>query len=130
MQYTVTWGISMPGYCATGLSKNELNNLIYMMLRYGFKFDGHYHPEPENQEIAAIMIAVGSPASKQKLIDETVKFVVEHYNLDYLTTHHRTNLAEVKIGLDRIYNEFLMLPRSLRNDLGEDVDANEFLDKN
>jgi len=121
--------VTMRALCASGMNRNEVNNLIYMFLRYGFKFDGEYHAEPENREIAEIMTTVGEPASRLKLIDETVKFVINNHGLEYLEKYN-TNLSEVITKLGTIYNEFLMLPYNLRNDLGEDVDANDFLDKN
>jgi len=121
--------VAMQSLCAAGLSKNEINNLIYMFLRYGFKFDGRYHDEPNNEEIAHVIVAVGSQVSRARLIDETVKFVIKKHGLDYLK-QYGVSLSDVITQLGTIYNEFLMLPYSLRNDLGEDVDANEFLDKN
>ena len=120
---------TMAKFCAASMTKNEVNNLIYMFLRYGFRFTGEYHAEPENQDIAEIMVAIGSPPSRSRLIDETIKFVVEKHGLDYLE-RYGTTLSDVITQLGTIYNEFLMLPYSLRNDLGEDVDANDFLDKN
>ena len=115
--------------CAAGLSKNEINNIIYMFLRYAFRFNGKDHAEPDNVDIAEIMILVGSEVSKRKLITETVKFVQDKYDLSHLQACGKS-IEDVRANMEVIYNEFLMLPDNLRNNLGEDTDANDFLDKN
>jgi hypothetical protein len=120
----------MPRLCASGMTKNEINNLIYMFLRYAFMFDGRWHAEPDNSEIAEIMIAIGSDVSKQTLIDETVKLVEAKHELNYLQKYYYKTIDDVRVSMETIYNEFLMLPDKLRNDLGEDTGANDFLEKN
>jgi hypothetical protein len=117
-------------YCASGMTKNEINNLIYMFLRYAFMFDGRWHQEVDNQEIAEIMISVGSDVTQKRLVDETVKFVVAHHDLGYLLKYYHKTVEDVIVVMNTIYNDFLMLPDRLKNDLGEDTGANDFLDKN
>ena len=116
--------------CAIGLSKTELNNMIYMFLRYGYRFNSEWHAEPVNAHIAKIMESIGeSEVSKDRIISETVKFVKKQYDLSHLS-HYDLTPDDVEKQLDKLYNQFFMLPDSLRSNLGDDAESNEFLDKN
>ena len=105
---------SMP--CAALLTKNELNNLIYMFLRYGLRFNGRDRPDVNNEDVIAIMKQVPRGASKTKLLDATITFVETKYG------SLAPDLArkEIEQQLELMYEHFLGLPASLRNDLGQD----------
>ena len=117
------------GMCAVGLSKNEINNMLYMFLRFGYKFNSEFHSEPINSDIMKIMKLVGPEPSKEKLISETVKFVKIMYDLTHLE-HYGLTPELVEKNLEKLYNQFFMLPDSLRDNLGDDAESHEFLDKN
>jgi len=102
------------------VNDNELNNLIYVFLKYTFKFE-----EPRNSDIATIMKAIGNNRDRSNVIQEAVKYVGVRYGRDKLG-----NLTEMLKHMNFIFGEFFSLPDNLRNDLGEDKEAHEFIVQN
>jgi len=102
----------------TRLNDNELNNLIYVFLKYTFKFDS-----PDNSDIAAIMKVVGNNRDRSVIIQETSKYVSVRYGRKRLG-----DLVEMLKHMNLVLDIFPDLPHFLRNSLGEDAD--DFMVKN
>ena len=100
------------------LNDDELNNLIYVFLKYTFKFES-----PDNSDIAAIMKVVGNNRDRSVIIQETSRYVSVRYGRQRLG-----DLGEMLKHMNFVFDEFPNLPHSLRNSLGEDAD--DFMVKN
>ena len=100
------------------VNDNEFNNLVYVFLKYTFKFE-----DPNNNDIVVIMKSVGNNRDRSSIIQETVRYVTTRYGRDRLG-----DLTEMLKHMNYVFDEFFNLPHNLRNDLGEDTD--EFLVKN
>ena len=98
------------------MTENEVNNLIYLFMKYGFKID-----KPKNSDIYAIMINVGDDQSIDNIIDQTIDFVETHHGSQ---GDDRTSLKKY---LDYLYREFKDFEPEIRNGLGSDTNAPEFV---
>jgi hypothetical protein len=113
--------------CATSLNATELNNLLYMFLRYGLGFDGTpLRGEPRNKDIQRMMTLLRPPLSKASIIATVMDFAESQYE------HGRWGGArkDAEEALGRLYEQFFMLPYGIRNDLGDDRDEVWGLGKN
>lgn len=101
-------------------TNNEINNLIYMFLKYSMRFD-----DPNNSDIATIMLGIEEATDKDEIINKTIEFVKNKYGeaVVGIDTFH------IERHMQYIYNEFFELPFNLRDDLGEDKNAEEFVVK-
>ena len=102
----------------SGFNDNELNSLIYVFLKYTFKFK-----DPDNNDIITIMQAIGNNRERDNIIQETAKYISVRYGRQKLG-----DLTEMLKHMNFVVDEFPGLPHYVRNNLGEDQDA--FMVKN
>jgi hypothetical protein len=99
------------------LSRNEINNIIYLCFKYSFKIES-----PSNNEIQEVLLEVVDDTSCQSIIKAMFKFIQQN---------HSHTLSPIRGDQEDhvrfIITEFLKLPDELREDLGVDGDAEEFV---
>jgi hypothetical protein len=98
-------------------TRNEVNNLIYMLLKYSFRFD-----EVNNKDIAAILEIVNEESPDADVLSATFSYVKEKYG-DRIVGDEEVTQEHMWY----VRQEFFNLPFNLRNDLGRDNDAEEFI---
>ena len=101
------------------LTNNEVNNIIYLLMKYTFNISN-----PNNQDIHLAMLELVDDPGMDKIIDQMFSF---------MGTYHPKSLDfDIERQVDHaqlVLNEFLRQPQNLRNDLGRDTDAEEFITK-
>lgn len=101
------------------MTQNEINNLLFLVLKYTFRLD-----PPKHVDIVAIICNLQQGLSNitiSHIIDRTFTYVAEHYpdavdarNGDRQLEHSRW-----------VVREFFKLDSTVRNDLGQDKDEQE-----
>jgi len=98
------------------MTDNEVNNLVYLFLKYGFKIK-----QPKNADINMVMINVGDDRSIDNIINQTLIFMSTLYG----------TLQDSQDGLEKylryLYAEFKDFEPEVRNGLGSDTNAPEFV---
>lgn len=104
-------------------SQNELNNIVYLCLKYTF---GHTIAEfsaPSNADIKFLMIELDDNQATQNIIDTLLTFVIEKVGEQRL--HGRR--YEYEHHMRYVINNFNSQSYELRNDLGEDSNSEDFI---
>jgi len=108
------------------LTDNEVNNLIYALIKYGF---GKLVPSiqsPPNDLIKDIMFVVYEEGINiPNVIMNTMRIVETRYNV-YLSDRDFERLKEYCY---KISVAVMQQPFELRNDLGKDSESDEFVTK-
>lgn len=107
------------------LTENEINNLIYTLIKFGFRKICEELRNPPNILIKEIMIEVLDDPTVDNIIDKTMVVVMTKYNI----TLSDKDLLGLKGHMELISNLFMAEPYELRADLGLDRDAEEFVTK-
>lgn len=107
------------------LTENEVNNLIYTLIKFGFRKIKQELGSPPNALIHEIMLEVLDDPTVENIIEKTLFSVMVKYKI---------NLRDVQIKglrehMNLISRLFMSEPFELRSDLGDDKDAEEFITK-
>lgn len=97
------------------LTDNELNNVIYLFLKYGYSKVLPKLKNPSNGLIKEIALAVYDDPSKDRIIRQVVATVHDEFNYRMVDS----DLKKLKEHMSFMYDEFLKLPDRFRNDVGE-----------
>jgi len=104
------------------LTDNEVNNLVYLFLKYGFEIKN-----PSNEDLFLIVMETAEDRSLDNIIDKTANFVRDRFGKKAARDNARAHLVEY---FNRIYKEFMELPIEMRNSLGTDEKAEVYTVKN
>lgn len=104
-------------------NKNELNNLIFLCLKYTFGRQVPELKEPLNQDIKTLIFELNEDPTPANIIDRIMDFVVERFGLDRLDG----DLDGYRRHMRSTIKEFINQPYNLRNDLGDDSDADDLI---
>ena len=107
----------------TIFTDNELNNIVFLCLRYTF---GGVIPElknPSNKTIKELVFSVYEDPTPVNIIDKTLEFVVETYGAERLGPR----LSGYQRHMRGLINEFIQQPSEIRNDLGDDRDSEDLI---
>lgn len=107
------------------MTDNEVNNLIYSLIKFGFRNINQALNSPPNSVIKDIMLSVTDDPSVDNIIEVTFNTVVREYNIQLPQKH----VDGVKEHMSVVARLFMAEPFHLRDDLGEDKDADEFITK-
>jgi hypothetical protein len=107
------------------LTENEINNLIYSLIKFGFRKIKKELNSPPNTIIKSIMFGVMDEPTVDNIIDRTLVTVVDEYRIQF----SRAQTKGIREHMRLIANLFMSEPFELRSDLGEDKDADEFITK-
>jgi len=107
------------------ITDNEINNLIFSLIKFGFRKIKEELNSPPNNIIKEIMLNVSDNSAIDNIIDKTLSTIVHEYGICLSTTqkdgvnHHMKLIAKL----------FMAESFELRNDLGEDKDSDIFITK-
>lgn len=108
-----------------GLTQNEVNNLIYILIKFGFGKIQSDLSNPPNSLIHEIMLEVLENPTIDNIIKKTLALTIIKY---------RINLRNIQINglkehMQLTARLFMAEPYELRSDLGDDKDVEEFITK-
>lgn len=106
------------------LSDNELNNLIYVFIKYGFCNVDEQFNNPTNELIKTIITDVYNNRSIENIINRTITIILYDYQI-YMDEKQQDGLEK---HLKLLHRLFMSKSCKLRSDLGED--AKDFVLKN
>jgi hypothetical protein len=106
-------------------TQNELNNIIFLCLKYTFGKTYKYFKEPRNSDINLIMLVTYNDQTSDNIIDAILSFVIEKVSPNRLIGE----IDGYKHYMRCIINKFNKQSYSLRNDLGNDVDDEDLITK-
>lgn len=101
----------VPGKNEIEFTQNEINNLLFLALKYTFRLD-----PPKSEDITAIMFSLQKGPTISHIIDRTFIYVAERYP-DAIDTGNQDSQLE---HFRWVVREFFKLDPKIRNDLGED----------
>jgi len=104
------------------LNKNELNNIVFLCLKYGFGGSIPELKEPSNQDIKTLIFELNEDPTPSNIIDKIISFVVEKFgpdSIDNRAGHERYMMSVIK--------DFMNQPYKLRNDLGDDTESDDLI---
>jgi len=104
-------------------TSNELNNLIFLCLKYTFGKQLSELKEPLNQDIKTLIFELNEEPTPANIIDKIIAFVVERFGHDRLGD----DLSGYKRHMGAIIKDFLNQPYDLRNDLGDDSESDDLI---
>jgi len=107
------------------LTENEVNNLIYTLIKFGFRKIRSELGCPPNSLIHEIMLDVLDDPTVENIIEKTLLTVMVKYKIELRDVQVR-GLREHMQLTARL---FMAEPYELRSDLGDDKDAEEFITK-
>jgi hypothetical protein len=109
----------------TQLTENEVNNLIYSLIKFGFRKIKKELDSPPNSVIKQIMFDVMNNPTTDNIIESTLIFIVDTYRIPF--TEMQVN--GIREHMKLIAKMFMSESPELRNDLGEDSNSDEFITK-
>lgn len=121
MRFNAETIVSMP----TSLTENEVNNLIYSLIKFGFRRIKEPLNSPPNRVIKNIMLCTMENPTIEHIIDVTFETIVREYGICLKEEQNMGLRTHMKLIADLFMSE----PLELRGDLGEDKDSNEFITK-
>lgn len=107
------------------LTENEVNNLIFTLLKYTFQKLDKRLESPPNRFIKTIMMEVLDNPTVPNIIDTTYRMAVDEYSI-LIKRHERDYVFEF---MKKLADFFMNEPYELRSDLGRDREAEEFITK-
>lgn len=107
------------------LTENEINNLIYSFIKFGFRKIRKQLNNPPNILIKEIMLGVMNDPTVDNIINRTMAVVIDEYHIPFTSVQKKG----IKEHLSLIARMFMAEPFELRNDLGDDDGADEFVTK-
>jgi hypothetical protein len=109
----------------TQLTENEVNNLIFTLMKYTFQKLDERLKNPSNRFIKQVMVEVMDDPTVPNIIDKTFKMTTEEYRI-LVRKHEKEYVMEF---MQKLADFFMSEPYELRCDLGRDKDAEEFITK-
>jgi len=106
-------------------TQNELNNIVYLCLKYTFGHTVVEFKEPDNSDIKNIMLEIDDNHDTQNIIDALLVFVIDKVGVSRL--HGRR--YEYEHHMRYVINNFNEQSYELRNSLGKDSDSEDFITK-
>lgn len=107
------------------LTQNEINNLIYSLIKFGFKKIRKELDSPPNSLIHDIMLEVNNDITINHIIEKTILIIINKYKIRL----RPIQIVGLKEHMIIIADIFMKEPYELRNDLGDDKYAEEFITK-
>ena len=104
-------------------TQNELNNIVYICLKYAFGRKISCLDNPPNSDIYMIVLEIGDDTELENITKQITKFV----KMKFL--EETDDLSDYERFIHFLIDEFNQLPEKIKNDLGDDVDAEEFITK-
>ncbi len=108
-------------------TQNELNNVVYMCLKYTFGNSIDKFCHPDNDDIKKVMLEVHNNQTAENIIDTILLFVIEGEGV--VPNELDGEIEWYKNHMRYIINTFNKQSYEMRNDLGEDAEADEFITK-
>jgi len=108
------------------LDHREANNLIYSLIKFGFKKIQTSLNSPPNMVINKILMEVIDNPTVDNIIGTTLTTILKDYNI-YLRDAQIIGLREHMKFISAL---FMNEPYELRIDLGDDTDSDVFIIKN
>lgn len=105
------------------ITQNELNNIVYLCLKYTF---GAYVPRfmnPTNADIKHIMLDVFNNVTSERIIDAIICFVIDTTGFD------ADSDKKYRKYMEFIITKFMKQAFEVRNDLGEDSNDEDIITK-
>lgn len=106
-------------------TQNEINNIVYVCLKYTFGRRISGLDNPPNSDIYSILLEIGDNTETDNIAKVITGYVVSKF-IDYIDN---TDASKYEQFMHFIIDEFNQLPDEIRNDLGEDTNAEEFITK-
>ena len=107
------------------LTENEINNLIYSLIKFGFRKVRKELNSPPNIIIKDIMFGIVNDPTVDNIINRTLITIVGEYKIPFSNAQAKG----IREHMQLIARLFMSEPFELRSDLGEDADADEFITK-
>lgn len=108
------------------MTSNEINNLIYLVIKYGFGIMCPQIKDPPNELIKDIMLEIhNGDASVDTIVNDTMRLVSDMYSVILSDI----DFKKLKIHCMDIADIFMQQPFEIRDDLGVDTSAEEFITK-
>jgi len=107
------------------LTENEINNLIYSFIKFGFRKIRKQLDSPPNSIIKEIMLGVADNPTVENIMNRTLAVVIDEYKIPFTSVQREG----IKNHLSMIARMFMAEPFEIRNNLGEDEGSEEFITK-
>ena len=104
------------------LTDNEVNNLIFLFLKFGLQKLIPDTKKPSNKLIKEIMLAVSDNPTKENITKEVLALSQKRYGI----TLTDLNIRGLEKYMDVLYDNFMNLSEHMRNDLGTDREDDIF----
>lgn len=108
-----------------GLTQNEVNNLIYVLIKFGFGKIQSNLSDPPNILIHEIMLEVLENPTIDNIIRKTLTSIIIKYKINL----RNTQISDLKEHMQLTAKLFMAEPYELRSDLGDDKNVEEFITK-
>lgn len=110
----------------SSLTDNEINNLIYALLKYGYGKIVPNIKDPPNSLIKDIMMEVYEEGTNiPSVINSTMRIVEDRYNV-FLSDR---DFERLKQYFYKISVAVMQQPFEVRDDLGSDAESDDFITK-
>ena len=109
----------------TEFTKNELNNVVYLCLKYTFGKSLPCLDNPSNSDIYNILLEIHDDTDVDSIIEHVILYVKEKFNMKF----NEKQVIKYRNHMWNTIRYFMKEPEDLRNDLGDDRDVEEFITK-
>jgi len=104
-------------------TENELNNVVFLCLKYTFGKEIPELKDPLNQDIKTLIFELHEDPTPANIIDRIIEFVVGKFGSDRISDRKSGYKRHMQATID----EFLNQPYDLRNDLGDDSNSEDLI---